>query len=126
MRRSAHVSEALGARIKAAIDKHGQLHKRGLCRALDCTYTALDGTMADLQRRGEIIILGTARDAGFDGRWDAPVYGLPGMTFKRADAPKPKEKSGSGVIAESRHVLEFRPLVRDPFEHWNLAMATRR
>lgn len=123
----AHYREATACRIQKAIRDHGQLHKTGLCEAMSCSYTAIDATVAEMRRRGELIVLGTAKDAGYtDVHSHSPVYGLPGMTLQKvASTVKPKTESGSGQIAQPNRGFEFRPLVRDPFEHMRLALAGR-
>lgn len=70
------------------------------CQALDCEYQHIDPTLAVMRRRGEIVVLGTAREAGYTGiNSHAPVYGLPGMTLARAPAKAQRTSSGSGQIA---------------------------
>lgn len=114
--------------ITAAIRSSGQLHKRGLCRALNCEYQAIDATVSEMVRRGELEILGTAEEAGYtDIRRDAPVYGLPGMTLTKIDHAGPVPRVGSGQVAPSREPWPFRPLMRNLLaDHMRLALLIRR
>jgi hypothetical protein len=83
--------DRIAQRIKSAL-ADGQKHKRMLCQALDCEYTAIDPTMAQMIRDGSIVILGTAKQAGYlKVNKHAPVYGLPGMTLKPYVAEEKKE-----------------------------------
>jgi hypothetical protein len=111
------------ARILAAL-KAGQKHKRGICQALDTEYQNINDTMVVLQRQGKVIILGTAKQAGYtDCQSHAPIYGLPGMTLQNV-AEKKTDKP-AGVKALPRTPGPERELKRNPFELRDLALLTR-
>lgn len=91
-------ASSIAERILRALSQ-GQAHKRMLCERLNCDYLSIDPTVTELWRRRDIVVLGTAREAGYtDVRASAPVYGLPGMTLQRVPK-KVRSSSSSNVVA---------------------------
>lgn len=121
-----HHRAAIAKRIVNAL-QNGQLHKQGICDALNCIDATIAATMAEMRRRGDVIVLGTAKQAGYtDVNMHSPIYGLPGMTLQKIPSTKkPKTHSGSGQFALPNRGFNFKPLHRDPFEHMRLALITR-
>lgn len=104
----------------------GQMHKRMLCNALDMDYQQIDDTMAQMLRAGTIVILGTARQAGYtDTNAHSPIYGLPGMTLRPVVNTK-RKANGSGVFPTPCRERPFTKLTRDPFVLRDLALTTRK
>jgi hypothetical protein len=55
------------------------MHVRAICRALDRDYIDVNPALTGCTRRGLIIVIGTAQQAGLsDVKRSAPMYALPG------------------------------------------------
>lgn len=92
-------SKSLEPRVLAAL-RAGQMHIRMLYGALNRDYATVGATITELVRRKEVVILGSAKAAGYtDIRNDAPVYGLVGAKLVRVAAPPKTKTRGSGVVA---------------------------
>jgi hypothetical protein len=81
--------------IKAELAR-SQHHTRALGTALDMEYTQYDKELRKLVQAGEVIVLGTARQAGYTGvRHDAPIYGLPGAKLKYVGVKAKDRENGN-------------------------------
>ena len=106
------VASSIAPRILVALEA-GPMHKRQLCRALGLDYVNVDPVVADLVHAKRVVILGTAKEAGYaDIKAHARMYGLPGqklVPIKRRACTS----SGSGVIAGRITIPQYRwPLGR--------------
>lgn len=109
------------AKLILAALKEGQKHKRMLCTALNSDYQRIDPTMAELLRRREVIILGTAIEAGYkDIKAHAPVYGLPGMTLQPVvEEPKRPPAQDSTVYPDDIRIAQPRTIPQYHSNGWS-------